>query len=145
MAKGFYSDRVFVARLGSSAAIASNGAPARLADVAFVAPGKMRVLSVWRHNLAANEVTAGTAVSSASYRRHTLVDGGSDGTGTRILASLDAKTSAASFGKREFAVVSTPTVAAGAILYGSHTTQGANSADATDAAAGIWSMAYQLL
>lgn len=138
----------FVAKLGSSAAIASNGANARLADIGFVAPGNMRLLSAWKHNLAADEVTAGTAISSASYRRFQIRNGGSAGTSTataNILASLNATASQGSLGGRSFTVDSTITVAAGEILYGSHLTVGAATADGTDAAAALWQIAYQLI
>lgn len=136
----------FIMRLGSNAAIASNGANARLADVGMVAPANLKILSVWRHNLAANEVTVGTATSSASYRRHTLVNGGAAGTATVILASLNNTASNASLGSApQFALVATPTAAQGDVLYGNQITVGAATADGTDAAAAIWEVAYQLL
>lgn len=135
----------FVARLGSSGAIASGAANARLADVGFMAPADMKVLSVWKHNLQADEVTKGTATTTSSYRRHTLVNGGAAGTGTTVLASLNATASAASLGARSFAMVATPTAAAGDVLYGSHLTVGAATADGTDAGAALWEIAYQLL
>lgn len=135
----------FIARLGSNAAIASNGANARLADVGFVAPANLRILSVWRHNLAAGEVTAGTAISSASYRRSMLRNGGSAGTATVILASSNAQTSQASLGARSFSVDAAATVAAGDVIYGDHITVGAATADGTDMAASLWQCAYQLI
>jgi hypothetical protein len=148
MGKSFLADipgNFFAAQLGSNAAIASNGANARLADVGFVAPADLKILSVWRHNLAAAEVTVGTATSSASYRRAMLRNGGSAGTATAILASANNTASQASLGKRSFTVDSTLTVAAGDVLYGDHVTVGAATADGTDMAASLWEIAYQLL
>lgn len=135
----------FAVKIGSSAAIASNGANARLADIGFVAPAPLRILSAWKHNLAADEVTAGTAISSASYRRHRLHNGGSLGTATAIIGSFNGTASQGSLGARSFTIDTTATMAAGEILYASHLTVGAATADGTDAAAALWQIAYQLL
>lgn len=138
----------FVAVLGTTAAVASNGADGRVASIGFVCPAPLRLLSAWRANLAANEVTVGTATSSASYRRHLIYNGGSAGTGTAtasIMASQNATASGASLGARSFVVDTTVTAAAGDILYYSHLTVGAATANGTDAAAGTLQIAYQLL
>lgn len=134
----------FVARLGSVAAIASGGANARLQNC-FVAPADLKVLSAWKVNLAADEVTVGTATSSASYRRHTVVNGGTAGTGTAIIASINATASAASLGSRAFTLTTNNTVTSGGIIYGSQLTVGAATADGTDAAACEIQIAYELL
>lgn len=132
--------------LGTVAAIASGGANARPGAVGFVAHHDMRLLSVWKHNLSASEVTVGTAVSSASYRRHMIRNGGTAGTATTILASLNATSSAASLGSRSFAIVNTAhTVSRGEIVYYDQITVGAATADGTDAAACAIQVAYQLL
>lgn len=135
----------FVANLGTVAAIASNGANAKLGAVGFVAPANLRILSAWKHNLSAAEVTAATSISSASYRRHVIGNGGSAGTATTILASLNATSSAAASGSRAFTVDSTLTVAAGEIIHYSQLTVGAATADGTDAAACGLQIAYQLI
>lgn len=135
----------FVAQLGTVAAIASNGANAKPAALGFVAPANLRILSAWKHNLSANEVTAGTAISSASYRAHYIGNGGSAGTATARLATLLATASAAASGARAFSVDSTLTVAAGEIIHYSQATVGAATADGTDAAACAIQIAYQLL
>src|SRR3990167_9583198 len=62
-----------VARLGTSAAVASNGAVAILPDMMFVAPADLRIVSAWRMNVSASDVTKGTATTSASYRRLNLI------------------------------------------------------------------------
>lgn len=135
----------FVANLGTVAAIASNGANAKLGAVGFVAPANLRILSAWKHNLSAAEVTAATSISSASYRRHVIGNGGSAGTATTILASLNATSSAAASGSRAFSVDTTLTVAAGEIIHYSQLTVGAATADGTDAAACGLQIAYQLI
>lgn len=134
-----------VINLGTVAAIASNGANARPGAVGFVAHHDMRLLSVWKHNLSAAEVTVGTATSSASYRRHMIRNGGSAGTATTIVASLNATASAASLGSRAFAVDSTLTISRGDVVYYDQITVGAATADGTDAAACGLTAAYQLI
>lgn len=145
--KPIFADAIgnhYEAHLGSTAAIASGGANGRLVN-GFVAPGNLRILAAWRHNLGADEVTAGTAVSSASYRRLMLRNGGSAGTATVILASSNAQTSAASLGSRGFSLVATPTASQGDILYFDHLTVGAATANGTDMASGILQVSYQLI
>lgn len=148
MGQSFLADipgNFFVAQIGSVAAIASNGANAKPGAVGFVAPANLRILSAWKHNLSAAEVTVGTGVSSASYRAHYLANGGSAGTATTRLATLLATASAAASGLRAFSVDSTQTVAAGEHIHYSQATVGAATADGTDAAACALQIAYQLI
>lgn len=145
--KPIFADHIgnhFQVNLGSSAAIASNGANGRLMN-GFVAPANIKILAVYKSNLGADEATVGTATSSASYRRTTLNNGGSAGTATTILASLNATASQGSLGSRGFALVATPTASQGDVLYVSHLTVGAATANGTDAAACIYQVEYQLI
>lgn len=135
----------FTTRLGTAAAIASNGANGLLANMFFVAPANLKLLSAWRYVQAANEVTVGTATSSASYRRVNILNGGASGTGTVIMASLNATASAASLSTRAFVTTTNNTASAGEIIYVSQLTVGAATADGTDAAAGGITIAYELL
>lgn len=138
----------FNAVLGTMAAIASGGANGRIASLGFVAPANLRLLSAWRQNLAADEVTVGTATSSASYRRHLIYNGGAAGTGTStasIMASSNATASLGSNGARAFTVDTTVTASAGDILYCSQLTVGAATANGTDAAACVLQIAYALI
>lgn len=147
MGKSVLADTIgnfFVAHLGSVAAIASDGANARLQN-AFVAPANVKVLSVWKANLAANEVTKGTATTSASYRRTRFFNGGSAGTATTIVASLNATVSAASLGSRALTLTTNNTASTGEILYADQLTVGAATANGTDNAACEIIMAYELL
>jgi len=134
----------FSVALGSSAAIASNGANAVLGQSYFVAPADLKVHRVFKV-ATANEVTTGTAVSSASYRRFNLINGGSAGTGTAIMASLNNTASTAAGGSKGFATTANNTASAGQILYLSHLTVGAATADGTDAAASTFFAEYELL
>jgi hypothetical protein len=145
--KPMFADAVgnhYPVNLGSTAAIASGGANGRLIN-GFVAPANIKILGVWKNNLAADEVTKGTATTSASYRRTMLRNGGTAGTATTILASLNAQTSAASLGSRGFTLVTTPTASQGDILYFDQLTVGAATADGTDAAACNLQAEYQLI
>ena len=137
--------KTHVVRLGTTAAVASNGANAILPDVGFVAPADLTIVSAWRQNISASDVTTGTATSSASYRRVTLITNtAGTGSGTNIVASLNATASLASNATRSFTTVAS-TVSAGAIILASHLTVGAATADGTDMAASVLLMAYQLV
>lgn len=132
-----------VARIGTSAAVASNGAGALVSDTQFVAPYDLRIVSAWAANISASDVTKGTATTSASYRRVQLITNtAGTGSGTDIVASLNATASAASLATRSFTSVAS-TIPAGAIVMASHLTVGAETADGTDMAARIYSIAYQ--
>ncbi len=137
--------RTQVVRLGTVAAVASNGAGALVSDMQWVAPANCLIVSAWAMNISASDVTTGTATSSASYRRFQLITNtAGTGSGTDIVASLNATASLASLASRAFTTVAS-TVPAGAIVIGSHLTVGANTADGTDMAARIVEIAYQLV
>ncbi len=134
-----------VVRLGTVAAVASNGAGALISDMQWVAPAAALIVSAWAINISASDVTTGTATSSASYRRFQLITNtAGTGSGTDIVASLNATASLASLFSRAFTTVAS-TVPAGAIVLGSHLTVGAATADGTDMAARIVEFAYQLV
>ena len=137
------SVKTHVAKLGSSAAVASNGGGAVLGGV-FIAPAALKIVSAWRVNHSASDVTKGTATSSASYRRMTLItDTAAVGSGTDIIASLNATASAALHVQRAFATVAS-TVLAGGMVMASHLTVGAATGDGTDMAACDVFIAYEL-
>ena len=133
------------ARVGTVAAVASNGAGALIAGQVFIAPAACKILSAWALNVSADDVTKGTATTSASYRRMTLVcNTAAAGTGTHIVASLNATASAASWATRAFTVVAS-TIPAGGVVQLSHLTVGADTADGTDMAARQVEIAYELV
>lgn len=129
--------------LGSTAAVASNGAGAILPDIRWVAPADLVIKSAYRTNISASDVTVGTSVSSASYRRLNLITNtAGTGSGTNIVASLNATASQASNLSRAFTTVAS-TVPAGAVLLASHLTVGADTADGTDMAASFIQVTYE--
>lgn len=119
---------------GSMAAVASNGAGALIAGEVFIAPAACKILSAWSVNGAAKDVSKGTATTSASYRRFTLVcNTAAAGVGTHIMASCNATAVQDSWGTRAWTVVAS-TIPAGGIVRISHLTVGANTGDGTDSA-----------
>lgn len=137
--------KTHVQKLGSVAAVASNGANALLTDPAFIAPAAVKLVSAWRLPHSASEVTKGTATSSASYRRMTLIaNTAAAGSGTNIVASLNATVSVASRVSRAFEIA-VSTIPVGGIVLCSHLTIGAATADATDMAAADMFIAYELV
>ncbi len=131
-------------KLGSVLAIASDGANSILGP-AFIAPASLKLISAWRINHSAKDVTKGTATTSASYRRMTLITNTAGaGTGTNLIASLDAKASADTHATRSFEIIAS-TVPAGAIILMSHLTVGAATANGTDMAASDVFIEYELV
>lgn len=136
------ANRIQYAMIGTTAAVASNGAGAILPDVVFRAPYDLQIVAAHKSNISASDVTKGTATTSASYRRTNLITNtAGTGSGTDIVASLNATASAASLVTRAFTTVAS-TVPAGAIVLASHLTVGAETADGTDMAAGHFHIAY---
>jgi hypothetical protein len=134
-----------IVRLGTSAAVTSGGAAAILPDMAFIAPADLKLVSAWRMNQTASDVIKGVATTSLSYRRMNLITNtAGTGSGTNIVASLNATASAASLVTRSFTIVAS-TVPANAIILCSHLTVGAATADGTDMAANIVEIAYELV
>jgi hypothetical protein len=130
-------------KIGTVAAVASNGAGALISGEVFIAPKDCKIVSAWAMNVSASDVTKGTATTSASYRRMTLVaNTAAAGTGTHIVASLNATASAASWGTRAFTIVAS-TVPAGGVVRISHLTVGAETGDGTDMAARTIIAAYE--
>ena len=133
------------AKLGSVAAVASNGAGAIVGGMNFIAPSSLKIISAWRMNHTASDVTKGTGTTSASYRRITLITNTAGaGTGTNIIASQNATASAASNVTRAFEIIAS-TVPTGAIIKASHLTVGAVTADGTDIAASDVFFTYELV
>ena len=133
------------ARLGSMASLASNGGNAISGTTNFIAPASLKIISAWRMNQTKSDVPKGTATTSASYRRITLITNTAGaGTGTNIIASLNATASAASNVTRAFTTIAS-TVPAGAIIKASHLTVGAATADGTDMAESDIFFTYELV
>ncbi|KKM66810.1 hypothetical protein LCGC14_1477410, partial [marine sediment metagenome] len=111
----------------------------------FIAPAACKLVSAWAMNISASDVTKGVATTSASYRRMNLIcNTAAAGTGTHIVASLNATAVAASWGTRAFTVVAS-TIPAGGVVRMSHLTVGAETGDGTDSAARVYMLAYELV
>lgn len=126
---------------------ASNSADGRTAQ--FIPPRDGRVKSVFWAPLNTAQATKGTATTSASYRRLELYNGGTVGTITTSanrIASLNITASIASSGFRAFqSVDTTVTFTASSLLYFSHTTVGAATADGTELQAGSFIFTWESL
>jgi hypothetical protein len=132
--------------LGSVASAASNGANSLVPNIAFVAPAALSVISAFAVNISTSDVTVGTATSSASFRRTNLIaNTAAAGSGTTIVASLNATASAASRVSRGITPVAGLTVPAGSIIQVSHLTVGAATADGTDMADKLITLQYELV
>jgi hypothetical protein len=119
----------------TAASIASNGANATVPTFGLFASAAAVIDRAFAVNIVAADVTTGTATSSASYRRVTLIcNTAASGTGTDIVASLNATASAAAGASRGFTIAAS-TIPAGGYVIASQLTVGAATADGTDAAA----------
>jgi hypothetical protein len=144
MARNYLGDipgNFFTNRIGSVAAVASNGAAAILTDPSFIAPDNIKVLSVWR-------IIAGTIDNSvggaASYRRLAMVAGTAT-TATRGIASADTTASLAAWSNQKFTMAGTPTLSKGETLYISHSTVGGDLNGGTILAQQRFQLSYELL
>ena len=127
------------------AAIASNGAVGSITNVGLHFSASAVLDSVWVGNISASDVTVGTATSSASYRRTVLICAtAATGTGSDVIASLNATASAAAGATRGFTIAAS-TIPAGAIVQLTQITIGAATADGTDAAARVINVKYHYL
>lgn len=127
-----------------SASVASNGAAGMEGFGMWRAPANGQLLRAHRIVLA-NEATVGTATTSASYRRHRIINAGSAGTGTTIIASLNQTVSQASRTSRAYTLESSPSFSAGELLLFDQTTVGGNNDDGTVVAASLINIHYELL
>lgn len=129
------------------ASVASDGAGARAG--AIYVNRDVRIKSAVYVPTGGNNATKGTATTSASYRRLTLVNGGTAGTGTTVLASLNNTASLGSFGTSGFTLAGTAvasvSAASGEVIVLSHATVGTDQADATSLAAGVVWVTYETI
>ncbi len=131
--------------VGTVDSVASDGGNALISEEVFIAPQDCKIVSAWAMNISKNDVTKGTATSQTSYRRMNLIaNTAAAGTGTHVVASLNATASAASWATRAFAVVAS-TIPAGGVVRISHLTVGAATAAGTDMAERVVTIAYELV
>lgn len=119
-----------------NATVASNGADARYAIMR--APANLKVTGAYWIPTSADQTG-----DASSYRRLAVVNGGTAGTATTIIASINITASKASFSLN--ALSGTATVASGELLVFSHLTVGGAKDDETNLKAGMTQVEYQLL
>src|SRR4030065_59677 len=128
----------------TAASVASDGSNAVVASAAFIAPNSIKVKNAW-YIPWADAATVGTATTSATYRRINLLNGGTSGTGTTIVASCNMTASVASRGSKAFATTANNTLSSGQMLYFSQLTVGGTDDDGTVLQSGVLQIEYQLL
>lgn len=133
----------FIAPIVTNAAIASNGANARLGQFGPF-PYDIRPRAAWWTPTGADQA----ATQTGSYRRLSLYNGGPAGTATATgsrMASLNLVASAASLGPVAMSVNTAVTVPAGAVVYASQETVGGAEAGGTVMVAGQAQLAYEII
>lgn len=126
----------------SHASVASNGAGAVIANIGvnnWRAPQACTIVEAWWEPTGADSAVTNTT----SYRLLTLVNAGSAGTGTTVLASLNNTTSQASNTLKTMTVASAATLAQGAVVAASHATVGGNETNGTVLVAGQFRFTYR--
>lgn len=149
MGRSYFADipgNFQIANLGTVAAVASNAAAIRSADISFVAPAEIKLVSAWRVMKGTAE---GTASSAASYRPFKLMNGGTSGSATANLLAVvncGAVAGPAALAATAFDVQANATMAAGEVMWASAAASvGAARDGATDLAAASLQIAYELL
>jgi hypothetical protein len=126
----------------SHASVASNGANAAILAIGvgnWRAPQNVTIVSAhWEPTGADSAVT-----NTTSYRTLTLINGGSAGTGTAVLASVALTATTASNTLRALTLASVPTVAEGSVVAFSHATVGGAETNGTVLVAGQARFSYR--
>lgn len=105
-----------IARTISHASAASNAAAASHANIGVRvqrAAQNLTIVAAWQEPTGADT----NAADAASYRVYSLVDGSTNGLGTRVLASVALTASQASNTTRALTLIAVPTVARGNVIY----------------------------
>src|SRR5258708_2722349 len=114
----------------SFASVASNGAGATLGNIGqgiFRAPQALTLVAAWYEPTGADSGVTNTS----SYRDLPLINGGADGTGTTVLATLHNNTSQGSNTTKAMTLAATPTVPAGSVIAAKHATVGGAETNGT--------------
>jgi len=119
-----------------NASVASDGAAARYSI--FRAPQSIKVTAAYWSPY--DDDQTGNATS---YRRVAVVNGGTAGTGTTVIASLNITASKASMSLN--ALTGTATASVGEVMIFSQVTVGGDKDDETELRAGMLQVEYQLL
>lgn len=127
--------------LNTHASVASGGANALLGPQFGPFPFNIRVRNVWWTPTGGDT----SATKSATYRRLTLINGGTAGAGTTIIASLNQSATVASLVPASLTVDTTATVASGNVLNFSQATVGGTDANGTVLLAGQFAISYEVI
>lgn len=127
----------------SHASVASDGANATYGGAGGV--GKWRAPQACTIVRAYWEPTGAdsAAANASSYRRLSIINGGTNATGTTVLASVNLTASAASNTERAFTLVTTPTLSQGECIYASQATVGGAHSAGTVLVAGVFHFDYR--
>ena len=127
----------------SHASVASDGAAAKVLEIGALvnrAPQNMRLVSAWWEPTGADS----SAASAVSYRTLNIVNGGADGTGTTVIASVNLTASQASNTQKALTLVATPSLSTGEVIFASYSaTAGAADATHTKLFAGNFRVAWR--
>lgn len=97
----------------SAATDAASATFAAIGANVWRAPQDITLVSAWHEPTGANQ----DAAHAASYRNYALIDGSTDGLGTRVLASANLTASQASNTTRALTLIDNPSVARGNVVY----------------------------
>lgn len=97
----------------SAATDAASATFAAIGQNIWRAPQNITIVSAWHNPTGADQ----DAAHAASYRTWSLMDGSTDGLGTRVLASANLTASQASNTTRALTNITAPTVARGNVVY----------------------------
>lgn len=97
----------------SAATDAASATFAAIGALVWRAPQNINIVSAWHEPNGANQ----DAADAASYRAFAVIDGSTDGLGTRILASANLTASQASNTTRALTNIASPSVARGNVVY----------------------------
>lgn len=104
------SNNITHASAATDAASATFGA---IGSVVQRAPQNLQIISAWHEPTGADQ----PAADAASYRQFALIDGSTNGLGTRVLASANLTASQGSNTTRALTLIVNPTVARGNVIY----------------------------
>lgn len=111
--EAFPSTNLTHASAATDAAAASVG---NIGTMVWRAPCDIAIVSAFHEPTGADQ----PAAAAASYRTFSLIDGGTDGTGTRVLASANLTASQGSNTTRSIALGTNTTVPRGNVVFGAY-------------------------
>lgn len=97
----------------SAATDAASATFAAIGANVWRAPQNVTIVSAWHEPTGANQ----DAADATAYRQYALIDGSTDGLGTRVLASANLTASQASNTTRALTLIANPSVARGNVVY----------------------------